>query len=323
MSGVNYRGRARLRDQQATERLSALLEGVAERADGPVDAALDAEGFESARDPAVEVGGPQHREPVAVRAFFARPAVVVLIAVLLVVCGVSALSLLPGGSDPEASVVAEADASGSPEDSGQASGAGSPASPPGPAPSPGAPHSATPAGAPSSALTVHVVGEVKKPAVVQLSPGARVIDAVEAAGGLTDAAITERINLAQPVTDGQQVLIPNKQTAADVQAPGQPAGSAPGPPAGDDPAKTSGSEGAGKVPDGGAGKSGAASGEMINLNTATAADLEELPRVGPVLAQRIIDFRTEQGPFTAPEQLDDVSGIGPAMLDALLPLVTV
>lgn len=61
----------------------------------------------------------------------------------------------------------------------------------------------------------------------------------------------------------------------------------------------------------------------MNLNTATAADLETLPRVGPVLAQRIVDFRTQHGPFTAPEQIDDVSGVGPAMLEALLPLVTV
>ena len=61
----------------------------------------------------------------------------------------------------------------------------------------------------------------------------------------------------------------------------------------------------------------------MNLNTASQAELEELPKVGPVLAQRIVEFRTQHGAFTSPEQLDDVSGVGPAMLESLLPLVTV
>ena len=64
-------------------------------------------------------------------------------------------------------------------------------------------------------------------------------------------------------------------------------------------------------------------GAPVNLNTASQAELETLPRVGPVLAQRIVEFRTQHGPFTSAEQLDDVNGVGPAMLEALLPLVTV
>lgn len=320
MSGVNYRGRARLRDQQATERLSALLDGVAERAEEP----QAPEGTDAASIPSAETDGPQHREPVAVRTFFSRPAIVVLIAVLLVVCGISALSLLPGGSEPDSAVVAAADATDSALDSDVSSAepqAGTATGGTGPTSNASGP--AGPAGDSSSPMTVHVVGEVKKPAVVQLSPGARVIDAVEAAGGLTDAAVTERINLAQPVTDGQQVLIPNEKTAADLDASAQQGPAAPGAQAGDDSAGTSGTEANQHDTGGASTTSGAPSGGLINLNTATAADLEELPRVGPVLAQRIVDFRTEHGPFTAPEQLDDVSGIGPAMLEALLPLVSV
>lgn len=310
MSGVNYRGRARLRDHQATERLSALLEGVAERGGEPADPG----GGVTAGDDVGEHDRPQHRHPVAVRTFFTRPAVIVVIVVLLAVCGISALSLLPGGSDPGSTVVAEAET-----DSGRASGAasataGASGSVSGPHPAPATTHT----GDPSVALTVHVVGEVKKPAVVQLSPGARVIDAVAAAGGLTDAAVTERINLAQPLTDGQQVLIPNEETAAQTGAAGERAGTAQGPQAGQGAPTSTGSE-----PGGDGDPGAAASGALINLNNATAAELEELPRVGPVLAQRIVDFRTEHGPFTAPEQLDDVSGIGPAMLEAMLPLVTV
>ncbi|GAA4702379.1 hypothetical protein GCM10025781_21110 [Kocuria gwangalliensis] len=320
MSGVNYRGRARLRDHQATERLSALLEGVAERAGEPADP----DGGVTAGDEVGEHDGPQHRHPVAVRTFFTRPAVIVVIVVLLAVCGISALSLLPGGSDPESTVVAEAEASGSATDAGHASGAASaPAGASGSVPGADAAPTTVPTGDSSAGLTVHVVGEVKKPAVVQLSPGARVIDAVEAAGGLTDAAVTERINLAQPLTDGQQVLIPNEASAAEAAAAGESAGTAQGPHAGQGAPTTAGSASGGSEPGDDRGPGAAASGVLINLNTATAADLEELPRVGPVLAQRIVDFRTEHGPFTAPEQLDDVSGIGPTMLDALLPLVTV
>ena len=156
---------------------------------------------------------------------------------------------------------------------------------------------------------MHVVGEVRKPSVVDLAPGSRVIDAVKAAGGVTEAAVTDRVNLAQQLSDGQQVVIPNRDTAASapvgVVTPG--AGSAAFGPGAE---KTGGGSGP------------TAAGGPVNLNTAPATELEALPRVGPVLAQRIVDFRTQHGPFTAPEQLDEVSGIGPALLEALLPLVT-
>ena len=275
MSGVNYRGRARLRDHQATERLSALLEGVAERAGEPADP----DGGVTAGDEVGEHDGPQHRHPVAVRTFFTRPAVIVVIVVLLAVCGISALSLLPGGSDPESTVVAEAEASGSATDAGHASGAASaPAGASGSVPGADAAPTTVPTGDSSAALTVHVA---------ELGPEARAATAAEAA------------------------------------AAGESAGTAQGPHAGQGAPTTAGSASGGSEPGDDRGPGAAASGVLINLNTATAADLEELPRVGPVLAQRIVDFRTEHGPFTAPEQLDDVSGIGPTMLDALLPLVTV
>ncbi|MEX5302742.1 helix-hairpin-helix domain-containing protein [Kocuria sabuli] len=170
----------------------------------------------------------------------------------------------------------------------------------------GAAASATAPPATEGSLHVHVAGEVARPGVVELEPGARVVDAVEAAGGLTDAA-AGTVNLAAPVTDGQQVLVPD----AAAPAPGPaPAGAAAGPAAG----SAAGEAGA---------AGGAVPGGPLNLNTATAADLEALPRVGPVLAGRIVEFRDQHGGFTTAGDLDAVPGIGPALMEALLPLVTV
>ncbi|MEX5270334.1 helix-hairpin-helix domain-containing protein [Kocuria sabuli] len=179
-----------------------------------------------------------------------------------------------------------------PDAAGPAPGAAAPGAAPG--------ASATAPPAAEGSLHVHVAGEVARPGVVELEPGARVVDAVEAAGGLTDAAGT--VNLAAPVTDGQQVLVPD----AAAPAPGTAAGPAAGPAAGE-------ADAAG----------GAVPGGPLNLNTATAADLEALPRVGPVLAGRIVEFRDQHGGFTAAGDLDAVPGIGPALMEALLPLVTV
>ncbi|WP_156960887.1 ComEA family DNA-binding protein [Kocuria marina] len=194
-------------------------------------------------------------------------------------------------------------------------------------------------------LTVHVIGEVKDPSVVTLSPGARVMDAVAAAGGFTPRAVKDRINLAQPVSDGAQITIPNAENADQVAEAAAQDGSGNGSTgaalAGGAANSGGTQDGAGATAAGGgaaaggspatgagaAGKAGGAGavpgGTQMNLNTASQAELETLPRVGPVLAQRIVEFRTQHGPFTAAEQLDDVSGVGPAMLEALLPLVTV
>jgi len=142
----------------------------------------------------------------------------------------------------------------------------------------------------SSTVVVSVVGLVGRPGLVTLPSGSRVADAVEAAGGLLPEADPASVNLAAVVADGQQVA---------VGVPG---------------AAGSGGGGGG----GGTGASG-----PVNLNTATAADLDALPGVGPVLAGRIVDYRTEHGRFTSVDQLDDVPGIGPAIAARLADLVTV
>jgi competence protein ComEA len=143
----------------------------------------------------------------------------------------------------------------------------------------------------SATLVVSVVGLVKHPGLVTLTTGARVADAIAAAGGLLPDADAASVNLAAVVSDGEQVAV--GVPAASGGSAGKGAGAAPGP------------------------------ASLLNLNTATAADLDGLPGIGPVLAQRIVDYRDEQGRFTAVDQLDDVPGIGPAIAARLAKLVTV
>jgi len=152
-------------------------------------------------------------------------------------------------------------------------------------------------------LSVYVVGQVREPGVVSVAAGARVGDAVEAAGGATPKADLTAINLARKVADGEQILVPRPGEAA-------PAGT------------TSGSAGPSGPGEPGGPGAGAGSG-LVNLNSATEADLDELPGVGPVLAGRIIEWRDQNGPFASVEQLGEVSGIGDATLDKLRTLVTV
>lgn len=159
-------------------------------------------------------------------------------------------------------------------------------------PAPVTSDAASPTPSPSPIL-VDVAGWVRRPGVYELAPGARVIDAIEAAGGARSGAALEALNLAAPLADGTQVLVPKRGQAA---AP--PAGS-------------------------GTGTSTAAGGGLVNVNTATAAELEALPGIGEVLAQRIVDHRTEHGPFATVEDLLDVSGIGEAILAEIRDLVTV
>ncbi|SFP75609.1 competence protein ComEA [Geodermatophilus dictyosporus] len=139
-------------------------------------------------------------------------------------------------------------------------------------------------------VVVSVVGLVVAPGLVTLPEGARVADAVAAAGGLLPGADAASVNLAAVVTDGQQVA---------VGVPGA-AGAAPGATGG-----------------------GGTSAGPLDLNAATATDLDALPGIGPVLAQRIVDHRGEHGRFTSVEQLDDVPGIGPAVYSGLADLVRV
>jgi competence protein ComEA len=128
-------------------------------------------------------------------------------------------------------------------------------------------------------LVVDVEGKVRHPGLVRLPEGARVDDALRAAGGVLPGVSTAGLNLAQKVTDGQQVLV-------GLTPVGAPAG-------------------------------GAASGGLLDLNLATVDQLDDLPGIGPVLAQRIVDWRTEHGRFASVDQLQEVSGIGSSKYSSL------
>ncbi|MDC5698665.1 helix-hairpin-helix domain-containing protein [Intrasporangium calvum] len=151
-------------------------------------------------------------------------------------------------------------------------------------------------------VVVHVVGQVKRPGLVRLRGGARVADALEAAGGASRGADLAALNLARLVVDGEQVFVPR---------PGEPV-----------PVAGQGSVLGAPAAGGGAAGGGAGAGP-VNLNTADLAALDTLPGVGPVLAQRIVDWRTEHGRFSSVEELGEVSGIGDKMLSQLRPKVTV
>lgn len=148
----------------------------------------------------------------------------------------------------------------------------------------------------AAVLVVHVAGAVTAPGVHELAPGARVTDAIDAAGGLRPDADSARINLAAPVVDGERVYLP----VVGEEAPPIVVGGAPT--AGGDDEGTPG---------------------LVNLNTADPGELEELPGVGPATAAAIIGHREEIGGFTAIDELLDVPGIGETKLEQLRPLVTV
>lgn len=149
--------------------------------------------------------------------------------------------------------------------------------------------------APVDQVTVHVRGKVARPGVITVPAGSRVIDAIEAAGGLRPGATTGDLNLARLLVDGEQVAVGVRQPS---DAGSRAAGAA-----GAEPAPTSGG--------------------LLDLNAATAAELEALPGIGPVLAARIVQWRVDNGPFTDVEILGEVSGIGDALMAQLRPLVRV
>lgn len=153
----------------------------------------------------------------------------------------------------------------------------------------------------SATVVVHVAGKVARPGVVEVAADARVADAIEAAGGVLPGVDLQTVNLARLVTDGEQVLVglPPEEGAP------TPHGGLPGGEAGN-----TNEEEAGDA-------------QPIDLNTATIEQLETLPGVGPVLAQRMLDYRDEQGAFGAVDELLDVSGIGEVTFADLEPLVTV
>jgi len=161
-------------------------------------------------------------------------------------------------------------------------------------------------------IMVHVVGQVARPGVVRLALGARVADAVTLAGGASPGADLQHVNLARALLDGEQVYVPR---------PGETVPPAPGPAAGASTGAGTGAAGAGTRAAGQPG--GGSSGVVVNLNTADASALDGLPGLGPVLAQRIIDWRTEHGRFTSIEELAEVSGIGEKLLSQIRARVTV
>ena len=146
-------------------------------------------------------------------------------------------------------------------------------------------------------LVVHVVGAVRDPGLYRLRDGARVADAVRRAGGASARANLGGLNLAAPLVDGAQVLVPARAPAT---AAGAPAGA-----------------GAAPLSDG-----AAVPAQKLSLATATAEQLDELPGVGPVTAQKILDYRAEHGFIRSVDDLDAVPGIGPARIEQLRDLVT-
>lgn len=170
----------------------------------------------------------------------------------------------------------------------------------------GPPDPADPAGAPAGRIVVHVVGAVVSPGVVVLADGARVADAIAAAGGAASDADTEQLNLARVLGDGEQVRVPHAGEQLVAPDPG------PSPPGGASGGSTAGASG-GSTPGGG----------VVNINTAGASELEALPGIGPALAARIVEYRDGHGPFASVDDLTDVPGIGPAKLEALRSQATV
>lgn len=236
-------------------------------------------------------------------------AVVAVVAVLLLGVGVAALSLRGDGVEPLTQVKAD----GEPAGGLSSGGAGAPAGTTTPVPGSGAGSdpaageeteaggaaSGAPDGTAGDGLLVHVVGEVAEPGLVTVRDGARVADALRAAGGTTRKADLTAVNLARAVVDGEQLYVPR---------PGEPV---PGPvaPGTGRPAPGTGGPGA----SGG----GSATGATVDINTADAAALEELPGVGPSIAQAIVEWRETNGQFASVDELEDVPGIGPATLDEI------
>lgn len=172
----------------------------------------------------------------------------------------------------------------------------------------------------------YVTGAVASPGVVTAPPGTRLFELIEQVGGPTPDADLEGINLAATPADGAHIhllAVGEEPRAGSTTAP-EGAGTASGNPVGDPAGASVGAP---------AGATGASAGEppvvtggtagLVDLNAATLAELQTLPRIGPVLGQRILDWRAQNGPFTQPADLDAVPGIGPAMLEGILPLVVV
>ncbi|KGF17472.1 hypothetical protein HMPREF1650_03670 [Corynebacterium freneyi DNF00450] len=157
-----------------------------------------------------------------------------------------------------------------------------------------------------------VVGMVHHPGVVTVPGTARVADAVNAAGGMLPEASPASVNLAAPLVDGQQILV-GPDPLPELSTGGTSAG-APG----------GGEAAAGGVGGGEAGAGGGGGGGgLVNINTASEAELETVTGIGPATAKKIVAYREQHGPFTSVDQLEEVPGIGPAKLEGMRAEVTV
>jgi competence protein ComEA len=143
---------------------------------------------------------------------------------------------------------------------------------------------------PARELVVHVAGAVARPGLYRLPEGSRVDDAIALAGGAKPKAALDSVNLAAPVADGQQVVVPVRGAGVPSAGPGAAGEGAPG-------------------------------GAKVSLNSATLEQLDQLPGIGPVTAQQILDYRAANGAFRSVDELDAVPGIGPSRLEQLRPLV--
>ena len=173
-------------------------------------------------------------------------------------------------------------------------------------------------------VRVHVTGAVRRPGVYELSSDDRVVDALEAAGGASADADLEAINLAQTLLDTEQILVPRRTARSPRRAPAPRLRPSPRPrtvpttvPA-VPPAVTSV-----PVPSGDPTPVSSVPATKININSATATELDTLPGIGPTTARAIIDHRRTKGPFRKVEDLMNVAGIGPTRFARIKPLVTV
>ena len=146
-------------------------------------------------------------------------------------------------------------------------------------------------GLPAARVVVDVVGAVRRPGLYRLEQGTRIADAVARAGGATGKADLSMVNLAAPLADGEQVVVPKHGAGAAAAGAGA------------------------------AGAGAAATTGPVHLSTATLEQLDSLPGIGPVTAQKILDYRTKHGAFTSVDELDAVPGIGPSRMDQLQDLV--
>lgn len=204
---------------------------------------------------------------------------------------------LVGRADPAPAAFAT-----TPTGAGTATATRARASPATATPASGATAGGTAGGMAGGAVVVDVVGQVARPGVVTVPAGARVVDVLAAVGGALPGAEVQRLNLARVVADGEQIFVPK---------PGET------PPA-SIPAAPNATGGAASGAGGGSGPSA-----LVDLNTADAAALDGLPGVGPILAQRILDWRKEHGRFSTVDELGEVTGIGDKLLEQVRPKVRV